>query len=209
MASDSTRQRVLEAAGEVFAREGFKAATVREIVEKAGANLSAVNYHFRDKETLYSEVLNYLVSSSVERYPIDGGADPQAQPHERLRAYVRSFLCRALCVGQPAWKGDLMTREMMEPSPMFNTVVERVVLPIRQHLERLVSEISPADPRDVALRANSIIAQCVFYKHFERFAPRLSSPTLPAGEERIELLTDHITRFSLAGMTGFSKETQA
>jgi len=199
MSSDSTRQRVLEAAGEVFARVGFKAATVREIVDRAGANLSAVNYHFRDKETLYSEVLNFLVASSIERFPIDGGVDPQAPPEERLKAYVRNFLRRALGVGQPQWKGQLMTREMMEPSPVFDTVCERVVVPIREHLVSIVSNFLD-DPVRISLAVNSIIAQCVFYKQYERFAPRFNHPPLPSGEERIEILTDHITRFSLAGL---------
>ena len=48
----NTRQRVLEAAGEVFAERGFRAATVREICQRAKANLAAVNYHFGDKERL-------------------------------------------------------------------------------------------------------------------------------------------------------------
>lgn len=205
MSSDSTRQRVLEAAGEVFARVGFKAATVREIVDRAGANLSAVNYHFRDKETLYSEVLNFLVASSIQRFPIDGGADPQAPPEERLRAYIRNFLRRALGVGQPEWKGQLMTREMMEPSPMFDTVCDRVVVPVRDHLVSIVSEFIQ-DPLQISLAVNSIIAQCVFYKQYERFAPRFPTPQLPTGDERIDILTDHITRFSL---TGLQKEASA
>ena len=212
MSTDSTRQRVLEAAGEVFARVGFKAATVREIVDRAGANLSAVNYHFRDKETLYAEVLDYLVSSAVERFPIDGGVRGDAPPEERLRGYVLNFLRRALGVGQPEWKGDLMAREMMEPSPIFGTVVERVLVPVRQHLEEIVRDLIGARaPRDVTLCVNGIIAQCVFYKQFERIAGRFTCSIcdgglLPEGEERIELLCEHITRFSLAGMAGLREE---
>ena len=52
-----TRRRLLDAAGEVFAEKGFAKATVREICQKAEANIAAVNYHFGDKEKLYAAVL--------------------------------------------------------------------------------------------------------------------------------------------------------
>ena len=48
--SSDTEMRVLEAAGEVFADLGYRAATVRQICEKAGANIAAVNYYYGDKE---------------------------------------------------------------------------------------------------------------------------------------------------------------
>ena len=47
-----TRERLLEAAGEVFAERGFREATVRGICKRANANNAAVNYHFGEKEEL-------------------------------------------------------------------------------------------------------------------------------------------------------------
>ena len=54
-----TEQRLLEAAGEVFAESGYRGATVRQICEKAKANLAAVNYYVRDKDGLYLAVMRY------------------------------------------------------------------------------------------------------------------------------------------------------
>jgi AcrR family transcriptional regulator len=48
-AAASTRERLLEAAGHVFAEHGYHATTVREIVKRSGANIAAVNYHFGGK----------------------------------------------------------------------------------------------------------------------------------------------------------------
>src|ERR1700743_147511 len=51
--ADSTRKKLLEVAGRVFAEHGYYAATVRDICAQAGSNVAAVNYHFRDKLGLY------------------------------------------------------------------------------------------------------------------------------------------------------------
>src|SRR5262245_16335507 len=57
--SEETRQRLLEAAGKVFAEQG-KDAPVRTILQKAGVkNIAAINYYFGDKDQLYEEVLRY------------------------------------------------------------------------------------------------------------------------------------------------------
>ncbi len=55
--SRELRQRLLNTAGEVFAEQGFRAATVRQITERAGVNLAAINYYFSDKAELYACVL--------------------------------------------------------------------------------------------------------------------------------------------------------
>ena len=55
--SETTRDKILSAAGEVFAEQGFERATIRAITERAGVNLAAVNYHFRDKAELYTRVV--------------------------------------------------------------------------------------------------------------------------------------------------------
>ena len=47
-----TRSALLRAATFVFADRGFDAATLREVTRVAGANIAAVNYHFRSKDEL-------------------------------------------------------------------------------------------------------------------------------------------------------------
>ena len=51
-----TRDRVMEAAAQLFAERGFRGATMRAIAESAGTNLASAHYHFGSKEKLYLEV---------------------------------------------------------------------------------------------------------------------------------------------------------
>ena len=50
--NSKTRTAIIEAAGKIFAEEGYLKATVRDICSSAGANLAAVNYYFGDKKGL-------------------------------------------------------------------------------------------------------------------------------------------------------------
>lgn len=52
MSTDSTKDALLAAAKKVFALKGYEGATVKEVAEEAGANISLVSYHFQGKEGL-------------------------------------------------------------------------------------------------------------------------------------------------------------
>ncbi len=56
--ADSAAARILAAAMEVFAERGFAAATLRQITDRAGVNIAAVNYYFRSKDELTRQVLD-------------------------------------------------------------------------------------------------------------------------------------------------------
>jgi AcrR family transcriptional regulator len=53
----TTKDRILDAAERLFARDGFEATSLRAITAEAGVNLAAVNYHFQSKEVLVQAVI--------------------------------------------------------------------------------------------------------------------------------------------------------
>src|SRR5690349_5155896 len=51
--ADATRERILDAALDLFADLSFEGATTREIAARAGVSQPSLNYHFRTKEDLW------------------------------------------------------------------------------------------------------------------------------------------------------------
>jgi AcrR family transcriptional regulator len=203
---DATRHQLLEAACAVFAETGFRAATVREICRRAGANIAAVNYHFGDKEALYAEVLRHAQQKSVEKYPPLLDVGPDEAPEKKLRAFVLSLLLRIFDKGATAWHGKLMSREMIEPTAAMDSLVRERIRPMADHLQKIIAEIlhCPWNDERVRLCSFSVVSQCVFYHHCQPVVLRLF-PRQTFNPEDIARLADHITRFSLAAMKNFKK----
>jgi TetR/AcrR family transcriptional regulator, regulator of cefoperazone and chloramphenicol sensitivity len=201
-----TRERLLQAAGEVFARSGFRDTTVREICQLADANVAAVNYHFGNKEALYSSVLKYALRSALQKFPLDMGLNENSTPLERLNAFVRSFLLRILDEGRPAWHGKLMAREVAEPTTALDQIVEEIIQPLQARLIEIVREFMPTAGGDEVIRlsAMSILGQCLYYYYARHILHRLDAQKF--GPENIERLARHIIVFSLGGLKELARE---
>lgn len=195
----NTRQRLLEAAGEVFAERGFQAATVKEICQRAEANIAAINYHFRDKSGLYTEVVNYTQQRAKEKYI--QALDSAKSPEERLRKFISTILQRILDAGRPAWHGKLMAREMIDPTPVLDSIVKESVVPLLTMFHDVIREIlgPGVDETKVQFAARSIIGQCLYYSHSRPVIERLE-PQFDYSPNGIQKIADHVSAFSIAAL---------
>ena len=195
--SHDTRRRLLDAALEVFARDGFRGATIARICRRAGANIAAAHYHFGDKQRLYQAVFE----QAERRARSDAPQTPAAtgSPAARLHALVASFLRRLLDPGRPAWMAQLLAHELIDPTPALDRLVRRRMRANHDQIAGVIRELAPgASNEAVQLATLSVIAQCVFYRNSAAIVSRLY-PDLDAAHE-IDRLADHVTRFSLAGI---------
>jgi AcrR family transcriptional regulator len=202
-----TRQRILEAAGEVFAEQGFRGATVRDICKRADSNVAAVNYQFGDMERLYLEVLRFAHTAAFEKYPPDLGLKPGATPRQRLHAFVRTFLLRVLDEGRPAWHGKLMVREIADPTGALESIVRDGIQPHFAMLRGIVTDLlgpkRSADAARVRFCAWSVVGQCLFYFIGRPVILQLNPAQQFAGDA-LDRIAEHITDFSLAAMTNYA-----
>lgn len=88
----STRERLLDAAAELFSRNGYAATSTRAIADILGIRKASIYYHIENKEDL----LYAICKSSLERIRSDVAAALEKvegeDPLERVRALIRAHL---------------------------------------------------------------------------------------------------------------------
>ena len=204
----STRQRLLESACEVFAEKGYRDATIAEICNRAGANIAAVNYHFRDKDTLYVEAWRRAFHRSLEAHPPDGGVSEDASPQRRLHARILAFLERI--TDAKSGEFDILRTEFANPTGLLQKGVRPAIQPLREKSGAIIRELLGPGVSDtqVAFCLHSVFSQCLLVM----FKGRLMK-----GLDEFELLTpeslgkfaDHVVKFSLAGIRASRKEAES
>lgn len=195
---DATRTRLLEAAGEEFAENGFEAARVRTICRRAGVNLAAVNYHFGDKERLYIEAVLEAHRCGTKLLP--EAMFEQKTPAEQLRLFIHHFLENVLAMRRNTWHHALMLREMLRPTSACEVVVRESIRPRFERLLGILRKVCPgAEERRSHALAFSVIGQCLHYKTARPVSERLVGAEGYAALD-LDFLTDHITTFTLAAL---------
>lgn len=197
-ALDLTRDKLIEAAGNVFADRGYRAATIREICRRAGANVAAVNYTFGDKMGLYTEVLRHSMAAAQSAV-MKAALDNSLSAEETVRGVIRARLMSLCREAQPDWAFRLVMHEFWNPTPAMARVVDEGMRPIYERVRKAVGEILglPSEHETTRLSVNSIVGQIVFYAISRPVLARLQ-PELKLTPEQLDRIADHIADFSFA-----------
>ncbi len=142
----TARNKILEAAGKVFATRGFEEATSKEIAEYANTNAAAINYYFGGKEQLYGEVLHVAHNQIMDKEQLEDIISADMQPEEKLRAVLQYFLQVANNTAK-YWGVGVLLRTIISPSPAAVEIMPTVIMSKANIVSTLVQEITgfPAD----------------------------------------------------------------
>ena len=213
-ASGGTRSRVLESACDVFAEKGYRDATIADICERAKANIASVNYHFGDKESLYAEAWRHSFRASLAVYRPNGGVSDDAPARQRFRARILAILQRI--VDPQCREFAMVAREMGDPTGLLEEAIQEAIAPLREAMTGIVRELlgPAADQARVGLCLTSIIGQCFHWLfrqwHLRHLPDSGRFGEIPhVGPENVEVLADHITQFSLAGIRAMREQAEA
>ncbi|MCB9880059.1 MAG: TetR/AcrR family transcriptional regulator [Planctomycetes bacterium] len=96
--STDTKTALLDAAEELFAEQGFAATSMRELTQRAAANIAAVNYHFGSKADLAKEVLRRRIEPiNRERARRLDALPDEAPARDVLRAFLEPVFSGGAC----------------------------------------------------------------------------------------------------------------
>lgn len=196
---DTTRVRILEAAGQMFAERGFESTTVRDICQAAGANIAAVNYYFGDKERLYIEAV-----VRAHRWRLDQATlpnwDANTPPRKRLADFIHTFFRRVLGGPDDTWRTRLVMREIMQPTAACAEIAQSNIRPQFEILQGILRELLPdSSDEELHLTAFSIVGQCLFY-HVAGPIIRNLVDQCEYSSYDIDKLAEHVTQISLAAI---------
>ncbi|MEO5925978.1 MAG: CerR family C-terminal domain-containing protein [Bryobacteraceae bacterium] len=200
---DDTRQRLLQAATEVFGEKGYDAATIRDICGRANANVALVNYHFGDKMELYTEVL-------VNAFRPPEGAPPpppSATPEESIRKIIRAMLDKALDQSdQASLRYRLMLHEYAHPSAATPRVIDLTLRPVYDLLRKQIGTIAGVDPDSdqARLHVHSILGQVIHYTRSSTVVAALW-PDLKMTPEQREMIAEHIAGITLSHLYAIAR----
>ena len=204
------RERLLDAAEELFAEHGFEGTSIRELAGRAGCNIASVNYYFGSKDNLYVEVwrrqllhMRNMRVASVDKSMSEGGDNPG------LEALLRSFAYAFIGPLVEKQGGErlmrLMAREMIDPHLPPGMFGDDAIKPTMTAMQQGLAKACPDLPESkVPLIVFSLVGQLMHtikIKAIVRWIDQESAAMFEPGK-----VIEHIVGFTAAGIRAYAEE---
>jgi len=137
---EASRERILHAALRLFALQGFKNTSTRDIAKAAQVNIASLNYYFGDKAGLYRAAFIWLNPAENSRLQHDatGFSRPGIPLTQAMHEFFSAFL-QPLALGKMfLWGMRLCFREMVEPTGVWQEELDKHIKPLHAAMQRLL-----------------------------------------------------------------------
>ena len=201
-----TRERLLDAAEQLFAEHGAAATSLRAVTNGAGANPAAVHYHFGSKEDLLLAVAQRradpLNAERLERLArLEASADGEALP---LAPIVEAFLAPEILNTAPSPSAILHREPREDVARIVPRLFGEVHLRFSQALARALPELSPAL---LDARLHFVVGLMLHAVRGFTEMPTLSARHRTASSHDREALLAQLVCFSVAGLAAPGRES--
>lgn len=206
----STREHLLEAAGQVFAEKGFEGSTAKEISERAGVNTAAVNYYFGGIEALYDAVLEEARSRVFSDQAIANAIAGKTDPKAKLEAVFGLVVQTLLGPVSSSWVLRVLGRDLVTPTAASDAAKEKLILPRALILRRFVAEFIdlPEDHPAVARACISVMAPFCMLILSDRRRIKRALPSVGLGADDAPEMARHLVQFAIAGLEAIGRDAR-
>lgn len=122
----NSREKLLDAAIDLFARYGYDPVSTKAVAEAAHLTQSMVHYHFGSKEELWKAAIDRLMRSRGRAFPVSRLELKDVDPVTRLKILVRRLV--EANAAEPNYPRILM-HEAMARTPRLKWLIDQYVGP--------------------------------------------------------------------------------
>ncbi|MEL6329690.1 MAG: CerR family C-terminal domain-containing protein [Planctomycetota bacterium] len=164
------RDRLVDAAVELFAINGYRETSLRQISERAEASYASIHYHFGSKRALYDATLGEFRPEDMGRHfpPVPAASEmTREQAIYLFRQMVTTFVTLNARISEnPIVAMSYVAREGFrgdKPNPDF---YRRVIAPGHEAWKRLVKAMRPDidDEKTLEVLVFNLIGQCLMVR---------------------------------------------
>ncbi len=194
---EATRQRILLAAGEMIAEQGFANTKSKDIANKGNVDLASINYHFKSRDNLYRHVLVKAHRQIITLEALQAIEQQTKQPDEKLKDFIEYLFQNSIETN--LWAPKVLAREILSPSTNLTELINEEVMPKLLVIKKLLSDVSgiPLDSPKLYPCLMSVMAPCLMYLANQP----LIKQTLSDNQKSIANdICEHFVNFSLSGL---------
>ena len=157
--SQSTENKILEAAKKVFILHGLEGTSMQQIADEAGINKSLLHYYFRTKEKLFDAVFTYAFHYIVPQ--MEGILSSESCINDKIERIVAEYM--DLLSENKFIPAFILHEINRNPDRLYNIMQKSGIKP-EMFINHFVKEIQqgnirPIDPRQLII---NILAMCIF-----------------------------------------------
>jgi AcrR family transcriptional regulator len=169
--SDTTKQKIIQATGELAAEAGFVHVTTRMVADRSGENIGSIHYHFGGKEGLFKAVVREAIQDCIDQEYISdiGELRETATPEELsrvLRAIVAGEIRTLFCSGRPSWHFQVIYQLLQRDDALYELVRKELLEPEMQVMEKFFRRVKPAIT-DEEIFLHTILLKMPIFSHVD------------------------------------------
>ncbi|MDZ8118803.1 TetR/AcrR family transcriptional regulator [Pontiella agarivorans] len=165
--AESTKERLICAAGQLAAQHGIDNVSTRAIAELSGENIGSIHYHFGGRDGLMEEMVRWAIEACRHHIELEVLGDLPAHPTpEELSKAVRQIVVREMDdlfrSNRPLWHSQVIYQLMQRDDELYHIFRRNVMEPNLDGLFRFFRVVDPTLTDEQAFAHVTVLKMPIF-----------------------------------------------